>query len=466
MLGYRLFAAWQRLVAGLLAVAGVLALSACGGGNGAPNNQFAPVPATPPALSVQPSPATVYSRTPATLTVIGGVAPFFAFSSNSAVLPVAQSVPGNTVLLVANDVAVSTAVRITIQDSVGQSASVDVNVSPAPLLPNLVTITPNNDLPCPGSPQNLGGGLCSGGTGTATVRLTAPGGGALPGRQVRFDVVQGNFAIQSSNPATPLVSTLTVVSDANGNAVVGIAIPVNAVTQIGVIRATDLTTGNQVTGQFTITQVTDGSQVLSVIPNGTTTITGPLKDVCSSGVRVSFYIFGGTPPYDVRAAFPDHVTLVGVPVLTNGGHFDAITNGSCFTNMQFAITDATGRTIPGANSPLLTNEPGTVEPPTPPTPINFLEVSPGSYGTPSAPVACTGVTFPFTVTGLAPFSASVIVSPFTPPGPVVSSPIAASPGTLTVSGIPASASPKTVTVTIGDSNTPQQLRTVTINCLP
>src|SRR6266508_4499685 len=139
MSGHRLIAASLRLVAGMFALAGVLALTACGGGSGAPNNPFTPGPATPPALSVLPSAATVYSRTPATLTVVGGVAPFFAFSSNSAVLPVAQAVPGNTVLLVANDVADTTSVTITIQDAIGQRATAAITVSPAPLLPNLVT---------------------------------------------------------------------------------------------------------------------------------------------------------------------------------------------------------------------------------------------------------------------------------------------------------------------------------------
>ena len=36
----RHFAGWLRSLAGLAAVAGVLALSACGGGSGAPNNFF------------------------------------------------------------------------------------------------------------------------------------------------------------------------------------------------------------------------------------------------------------------------------------------------------------------------------------------------------------------------------------------------------------------------------------------
>lgn len=461
MLGNRLFAASLRLVAGMLAVAGVLALSACGGGNGAPNNPFTPAPATPPALSVQPSTATVYSKTPATLTILGGVAPYFAFSSNSAVLPVAQTVAGSTLLLVANDVAANTSVTVTIQDSVGQQAPAAITVVPAPLLPDLVTITPNND--CPGNPQDLGGALCSGGTGTATVRVTAPGGGGLPGRQVRFDVVQGNFAIQSSNPATPLVSTLTVVSDANGNAVAGIAIPVNASTQIGVIRATDLTSNNQITGQFTITQVTDGSTVLSVIPNGTTTITAPLKGSCSSGVRVSFYIFGGTPPYDVRATFPDHVNLAGVPVLANGGHFDAITNGSCFDSMPFAITDATGRTIPAADSPKLTNKEGSDTLPAPPAP-STLVVAPTTV----TATSCAGKTLQFTVSGgTPPYSATLALNPAISPAPVLSpSPIGVSGGVLSIAfgaAPPVPAGTKG-TVTLTDSSSPRQSESADINC--
>ncbi len=456
MLGNRLIVAWLRLVAGMLVVAGVLALGGCGGGGGTLNNPFTPGPATPPALSVQPSSLTVYSKTPATLTIIGGVPPYFAFSSNSAVLPVAQAVAGSTVLLVANDVALSTPVTITVQDSIGQQTPVAVTVVPAPLLPNLVTITPNND--CPGNPQNLGGALCSGGTGTAAVRVTAPGGGALPGRQVRFDVVQGDFAIQSSNPATPLVSTLTVVSDANGNAVVGIAIPVNAVTQIGVIRATDVTTGNQVSGQFTITQVTDGSTVLSVLPSGETTITGPQTGICSSNVRVNYYIFGGTPPYTVKSPLIDAVFLSGVPVLVNGGGFTAITNGFCFTGLRFAITDATGRTV--ESSPL-TNEEGTVTPPAPPTPTT-LAVAPTTIAQPSG---CAGKTFNFVIAGgVPPYSA--FVSPLIPGS--ITGPVGGIGGTNSFAVVygptTSTPNPDRINSAVAVSDSSGQTATATIDC--
>ena len=177
----RLPAAWLRPLLGLFAIAGVLALSACGGGSGAPNNPYAPGPAAPGPLTVLPPAAVVYSGVPATLTVTGGTGPYFAFSSNSAVLPVTQSVPGNTILLLGSNVAADTDVEITVQDATGATAKSVVTVRPAPLLPNLITITPNGDC-------SVGTSLCSGGTGTATVVVTAPGGGGIAGRPVRFDV--------------------------------------------------------------------------------------------------------------------------------------------------------------------------------------------------------------------------------------------------------------------------------------
>jgi hypothetical protein len=355
------------------------------------------------------------------------------------------------VLLVANDVAIDTAVVVTLQDSIGQTATAAITVSPAPLLPNLVTVTPNND--CAASAQQLGGALCSGGTGTASVRLVGAGGGPLANRQVKFEVVQGNFAIQSSNPATPLVSSLTVVTDANGNAVVGIAVPVNAPTQVGIIRATDLTTNNQVNGQFTITQVTDGSQVLSIIPTGTTTITGPAKGVCSSGVRVSYYIFGGTPPYTVAASYPDAVSIVGAPVLANGGHFDAITNGLCFKEMQFYVTDATGRRLPSTVT-LLTNEEGTATPPTPAT----LTLAPNSVTV----TACAGKTVQFTVAGgTTPYSPNLALTPGVSPAPVVT--LAGNVISIAFGATPVPAG--TVgTLTVTDSAVPQTSATATLTC--
>ena len=133
----------------------------------------------------------------------------------------------------------------------------------------------------------------------------------------------------------------------------------NTPTQIGLLRATELATGSQTTFQFVIAQDTARrGRALGRAGRNDDDHRSAAQDVCSSGVRVSYYIFGGTPPYRVVVNFPDAVTLVGNPVTTNGGGFDVITNGTCFTNLTFAITDATGRTLT-TGLPTVTNQPGT-----------------------------------------------------------------------------------------------------------
>ena len=445
MTDHRLFAACLRSLCGLFALAGVLALSACGGGSGAPNNPYEQGPPVAGPLSVLPATATAYSGVPTTLTVSGGIPPYRAYSSDSAILPVAQTVSGNSVLLLAGSVSVDTLATITVQDGALANAISVVTVKPSPLLPNLITVTPNGD--CAVGADTL----CSGGTGVASVVVTGPGGGGVPQRVVRFDVISGAYQLQSENPATPLAATVNKVTDASGKAAVGLVVNVGAPTQVASIRATDVTTGNQVTGQFLIQQVTDGSQILSVIPTGLVTIDGPSPTECSTGVSVLYHIYGGTPPYKVDATFAGAVTLTGVPVATNGGSFTATTTGACFVNMQYAISDATGRVIPGGSSPLLTNQFGTGSA-TPPT-ATPLTVSPSTVSGGN----CTGKTFSFVVVGgTAPYSVSA-----SPTGPIIApSPVPTAGTPVLVSNVPSG----TTTITFVDTGTPKAIGTATITC--
>ncbi len=441
----RLVAACLRPLVGLIALAGVLTLSACGGGSGAPNNPYAPGPSTPGPLAVLPTAATAYSGVPTTLTVTGGVPPYLAFSSDSAILPVAQSVAGSSILLLAGSVASDTLATITVEDAALNKATAAVTVRPAPLLPNGITIVPNGDCAIGAAT------LCSGGTGTASVVVTGPGGGGIAGRQVRFDVIAGAFQIQTPNPAQPLASTLTVITDANGSAAVGLAVNANAPTQIASIRATDVSSGNQITGQFLIQQVTDGGQILSVIPDGLTTINGPSPTECSTGVAVVYHIYGGTPPYQVSAPFAGAVTLSGVPVATNGGSFTATTTGACFDAMPFAITDATGRTIPGGSSPTLTNAKGTGSSGGTPSPIT---VSPPPVTT----TTCTGQTFAFVIVGgTPPFNIALAA-----PGVATPSPVTTTPGTFSITGLTNASGVHAIG--IGDASTPQLTASTSITC--
>jgi hypothetical protein len=178
---------------------------------------------------------------------------------------------------------------------------------------------------------------------------------------VRFDVVQGSYSISSTAPGQPLVQSLTVVTDQNGTATVRLVVPVNAATQIATLRATDVTGGSSVVGQFTIAQFVDGSAVLTVIPTGKTTFTGPDTTQCANGGQATFYIFGGTPPYTVATNFPSAVTISGNPVQRSGGGFTITTTGQCVTGLTFAITDATGRTV--LTPPTVDNVLGTAAPP-------------------------------------------------------------------------------------------------------
>jgi hypothetical protein len=439
----RLSAAWLRFLAGIVAVVGTLALTACGGGSGAPNNPYAPTPTPPGPLTVLPGAMTAYAGTPATLTVTGGAGPYQAYSSDASVLPISLAAGSNTIVLSPMPVGTAQSVTVTVQDSAGSLASSTVTVNPAPLI-NGMTITPNS-ASCGAS------AVCSGQTAAASVTVTSVTGAGIANRPIRFDVVQGDFAIQTTNPALPLVSTLTVTSDANGVAQVIVKANVNAFTQPALLRATDTTTGNQVTGQFTIVQTISGSAVLSVVP-ADATITSASSTACSAGFPVDYYIYGGTPPYRVTSTFPSGVTLVNSIVATSGGFFEAITNGTCVDPLTFSILDAVGL----QTTATLHNVLGTGTPPTPPS----LVIAPTTYGSSGTPVAsCTAASgFDFVITGgTAPYGITA------PGGTATPNPVNASGGAtkITYAAAPPTGGRQVVVV---DSSSPQKSVSATIFC--
>ena len=449
----RYIGASLRSALAFFGIAGILLLSACGGGSGAPNNPYAPLPPVTPALQVFPEAITVYPGTPATLTISGGVPPYRVFSSDATILPVSTNVSGNTVVLAASNVTAATSLTVTVQDSGGSpTVPVAVSVVPAPLLASQITVTGNVTPGCD-STENT---VCSGATGNARVKVAGNSGAGIAGRQVRFDVVQGSYQFVSTSPAQPLVQTLTVSTDVTGDAVAVLNVPPNTPTQSGIIRATDVTTGQAVTGTFLIQQIATDGAVLAVLPQGNTTITGPDNTRCSSGVSVTNYIFGGTPPYTIGVNFPQTVTISPTTVTRSGGSFTTTTNGSCFINLTYVITDATGRTIPSGAYPTVTNELGTTPPVPPPGP---LTVTPGAI----ARTNCTPTnTFQFIGTGgTGPYSA-VVLSSTSVTSPVVNPQNNITPGQgVSVSGI---SSPSTTVVQLIDNSTPRQTATVTIDC--
>jgi hypothetical protein len=353
---------------------------------------------------------------------------------------VAQNLGTGVVVLIPGEVTADTPVVITVQDAIGQTATSSVTVRPAPLF-NTLTVVPSRTV-CGTN------AVCSGDTATATVTVTGIAGAGIPNRQVKFDVVLGAFGIQSGNPAQPLVSSLTVVSDANGTARVVLQSGVNVPTQPAQIRATDLTTGNAVTASFTIVQQTDGAAILSVIPP-TATITGTFVNQCSSGFRIDYFIYGGTPPYSVSSTFPTAVGIVNSTVLFSGGAFEAVTNGTCVNPLVFTIVDATGR----QTTAQLINAPGTMVIP-PPTPPTALKIAPATV----AATCAAGQDFVFVVTGGTP-NYNAFISPTTGAALVMSAP-GDPPNSFRFhvmgTGI--------FTVGAVDSGSPQQSATATITC--
>lgn len=435
----RLNARWLQPALATLALAALALLGGCGGGSGAPNNQFAPKPVPPGPLLILPSTLTVYANLPASLTVTGGVSPYFVTSSDPTVLPLGSSNSTGTIVLLPGNVIAAESVLITVTDSVGTQGQATATVQPAPIF-NSLTITP-------ASAACGANTICTGQTATAAVTVTGPGGAPIPGRQVRFDVIAGAYSIENSDPAHPLVSSLTVVADQFGKAQVILLATAGVTTQPAMLRATELTTGDQQTALFTIVQTINGSAVLSVVP-ATATITGPDKNTCSAGVPIDYYIYGGTPPYTVASTFPSAVSLRGSPVLMRGGFFEAVTNGSCVNPLVFTITDATGLNTTAT----LQNLVGTATPVTvpPPSALSLLPANPVLTG-------CTAATtFTFIVTGGTPsyFMSTTI-------GTISPTKVGSAGGTTTVHWPGGTG---TATVAAVDSGIPQLSATSTITC--
>ena len=109
------------------------------------------------------------------------------------------------------------------------------------------------------------------------------------------------------------------------------------------IRATDVTTGNQVNGQFTIVQHRR-QPILSVMPDRRDDHRRPTTPAARRRSASTIYIYGGTPPYTRRTStFPNAVTLLnGIAVSISAAHSRRSRTASCVNPLTFTIIDATG----------------------------------------------------------------------------------------------------------------------------
>lgn len=315
-----------------MAVLGLITLlSGCGGGGVATNVVAGP-------LIVSPSEAVAYNGNPVTLFITGGTKPYTVTSGNSAVIEVPYNVPDSTVVIDAKNVTVDTNVTLTIFDSTGARVTASILVIPS-VINNSLTVTPDPATPGVG----CGTAVCSGLMATVTVQLknmATP----LVGRNVRFDVVQGDYQFITNSNATTFADTITTTTDQNGNAHVRLRANVNAPTQYAILKVTDVDGGSVLQTTFTIAQYTDGTGILSVVPDAQT-ITAFYENICSSGIKVDYIIHGGTPPYTVQSTSLGVATVFPTSVLTNGAGFTATTVGQICGEVTFDIKDATGRVI-------------------------------------------------------------------------------------------------------------------------
>ena len=290
------------------------------------------------ALVVTPTALNIYSGTTSQISINSGVGPFQVFSSDTAVLPVTQAVPGNAITLNASTVSVDTVVTLTVRDAAAQTATIAVTVKPSPIL-GVISVTRSSNSTCGGASANTldRAAICSGESGVASITVRSAVS-ALPSRQVRFEVVQGAFNFVVDQSGAVLAKTITVITDQNGKADVVIRTDAGVPSQAALIRATDVTSGNRVDGAFTIVQATNGSAILSVLPP-TYSGSGGLLQECLA-FSGDYVIYGGTAPYTITSGLPNAGTL---STTTSSGQVISVANqGGTFRFTSFAVADGCG----------------------------------------------------------------------------------------------------------------------------
>lgn len=327
-------------------------IAGCGGGGAVDPFAVPPVAVIPP-LVVSPSTLNIYAGTPTVVTINSGVGPFQVFSSDSVVLPVTQLVPGAAITLTASNVAVDAVVTLTVRDAASQSTTVAVTVKTSPVLGTL-SVTQTSNSTCAGVSSSAvdKAAICSGESGVASITVRAANTSVLPSRQIRFDVIQGNYNFLINQAGTVSAKTFTVITDQNGKADAVIRVDSGVPSQAALIRATDLTSGNRVDSAFTIVQAINGTAILSVVPANYSGGGGFLGQCLA--LSGDYVIYGGTAPYTVTNGLPNAGTLSSgastgqvIIVASQGGIFrftsNAVADGCAGFKAPLTIADATGR---------------------------------------------------------------------------------------------------------------------------
>jgi hypothetical protein len=323
------FGILARLVLAVVTLAGI---GACGSGAvSAP-----PVVVTPGPITILPDTATLYSELPTTFVVSGGNGNYIVTSSNQAVVPVVASFTGVSFTVVPNPVAADTPVTLTVRDTVSTTpVTATLTVKPR-TVSNVVAITPSAS-----QSAACGSSVCAGGD--AEVRTTLTQAGIpLRGREVRFDVVSGDFRIITSPAGAPETLSLSgsTLTDSTGTARMRIRVLSDASPQTALLQITDTSSGFF---QRTSVGIAPSSNApLNAQPDRISFV-GPDAVRCASGIAADVVVFGGRPPYSITQ--PGTFQVSPVLVTANGGRFTVTATGQCSSGSPIAIVDNNGATV-------------------------------------------------------------------------------------------------------------------------
>jgi hypothetical protein len=336
-----------------LAPAAVAALlvASCGGGGVSSSPTGGPTP-----LSLNPNAANFYANVPVTITIAGGSPPYLLSTTEPTVLPginglftrngsitVVPAQPGVVDPVTDPNIVPSRSLTLQVRDATGTTIT------------GAYKVLVNYALGYGTSITNLSPGLAEQSCGSATnvcagqdavVRLSPTYAGiSRAGRQIKLDIIQGDYDFMVTD--TNLTKTVTLTSDADGEATVKIRARAGAPTQIAILRITDVQSGATRDEVFTIASAVLGEGIITAIPTQIG-FSGATKAGCATNLSADIYLYGGKAPYTIRNTSPDVVVVSGSPVLTNGGRFTITSTGRVCTNdegIQLVVVDATGRQI-------------------------------------------------------------------------------------------------------------------------
>lgn len=338
--------------------AAALVLGSCGGG-GATST-----PTAVGSLQLLPQASTFYAGVPYTLTIVGGRKPYLVTSNEETLIKLGFTTDNNEFTIVPNNPGVVNVgldpnevprrtVTIQVRDSNGVSISNDYSV-----LQNFFTgYGESYNSTC--SAGAAGTPAACAGTDTIITLVPVSNGVLYGGREFQFDKVRGDwtFVVEDPNVTPQLVNQIRVRTDQVGRARVRVRTDVNARTQLGTYKVTDIATGVTTNLAFGIVQQPPIDAV-SFLPTNTFTFTGGLTTQCGSG-STDVFVYGGKPPYKVEAtngimvssstiaAIGDRLTITAPAGSTRCGDAAVVVTDSVGATGLINVTTAPGtQTLP------------------------------------------------------------------------------------------------------------------------